>query len=401
MTLPEPVSAEFASSLASVTCIAPRPRLLPERPLRVVALGGGTGLPVVLRALAREVRPRKGRRRVDLTAVVAMSDDGGSSGRLRRTRGLLPPGDVRNCLVALAGARGPLAEVLQHRFGGRGSLAGHPLGNLVLAALTEMHGDFLQAIRSASRLLDTRGTVLPSTVDPVQLIAELEDGRRVVGERRLVREGTRVCRVFLHPSRPAPAEGVLEAIAAADLVTLGPGSLYSSVLPNLLVDGVAEALQSTRARRVLVANLMTEPGETAGMGAVDHLRAVLEHAGPVVDVALLSSTPLDPTRLCRYARTGAEPVSADLERIRALGVVPVEADSAQGRSPAAARLPEARESPALRGCRAGLTPTEPGRRGWTDDRRVHTSFSRWRGPGRTSPRNRRSGGSISGPPPGR
>jgi len=263
---------------------------------------------------------------VDVTAVVAMSDDGGSSGRLRRTRGLLPPGDVRNCLVALAAAGGPLAGVLQHRFGGKGSLAGHALGNLVLAALTEMHGDFLQAIRSASRLLDARGTVLPCTIDPVQLVAELEDGRRVVGERHLARAQGRIRRVLLHPARPSAAEGVLEAIASADLVTLGPGSLYSSVLPNLLVDGVADALQATRGRRVLVANLMTEPGETAGMGAVDHVRAVLEHAGPVVDVVLLNSEPLDATLLDRYARTGAEPVRTDLERIRALGVVPVEAD---------------------------------------------------------------------------
>jgi uncharacterized cofD-like protein len=322
MTLPEPVVSE----LTRITPLPPRPRIHPARPLRVVALGGGTGLPVVLRGLAPHVRARKGRRAVDLTAVVAMSDDGGSSGRLRRTRGLLPPGDVRNCLVALAGSGGPLADVLQHRFGGTGSLAGHALGNLVLAALTEMHGDFLQAIRSASRLLDTRGTVLPSTVDAVQLVAELEDGRRVVGERHLTGTGRRVRRVFLHPVRPAPAEGVLEAIASADLITLGPGSLYSSVLPNLLVDGVAEALQATRARRVLVANLMTEPGETAGMGAVDHVRAVLEHAGPVVDVALLNSGPLDATSLHRYAQTGAEPVRSDLSRIRALGVVPVEAD---------------------------------------------------------------------------
>jgi uncharacterized cofD-like protein len=163
-------------------------------------------------------------------------------------------------------------------------------------------------------------------VDPVQRVAELEDGRRIVGERQLVRAGARVRRVFLHPSRPAPTEGVLEAIASADLVTLGPGSLYSSVLPNLLVEGVAEALRTTRARRVLVANLMTEPGETGGMGAVDHVQAVLEHAGPVVDVALLNSEPLDATRLRRYARSGAEPVSTDLERIRSLGVVPVEAD---------------------------------------------------------------------------
>jgi len=322
MTLPESMCVE----LPPVIRIAPRPRAQPARPLRVVALGGGTGLPVVLRGLAPHVRPRKGRRGVDLTAVVAMSDDGGSSGRLRRSRGLLPPGDLRNCLVALASVKGPLAEVLQHRFGGRGSLAGHALGNLVLAALAEMHGDFLQAIRSASKLLDTRGTVLPSTVEPVQLVAELEDGRRVVGERHLVRAGTCVRRVFLHPSRPTAAEGVLEAIASADLITLGPGSLYSSVLPNLLVDGVAEALRTTRARRILVANLMTEPGETAGMGVVDHLRAVLEHAGPVVDVVLLNSTPLDADRLARYARAGAEPVRTNLESIRALGVVPIEGD---------------------------------------------------------------------------
>ncbi|HUM10146.1 MAG TPA: gluconeogenesis factor YvcK family protein [Myxococcaceae bacterium] len=322
MTLPEPVSAE----VVPVARFLPHPRARPARPLRVVALGGGTGLPVLLRGLARQVRPRQGRAGVELTAVVAMSDDGGSSGRLRRTRGLLPPGDVRNCLVALAASRGALTDVLQHRFGGRGSLAGHALGNLVLAALTEMHGDFLRAIRSASRLLETRGTVLPSTLDPVQLVAELEDGRRLVGERHLARSGTRVRRVFLHPARPAPADGVLEAIASADLVTLGPGSLYSSVLPNLLVDGVAEALRVTRARRVLVANLMTEPGETVGMGAVDHVRAVLEHAGPVVDVVLLNSAPLGASRLERYAHAGAEPVRSDLERLRALGVVPLEAD---------------------------------------------------------------------------
>ncbi len=322
MTLSAPALVETLPVLR----VAPRPRTRPERPLRVVALGGGTGLPVVLRGLARHVRPRKGPPGVELTAVVAMSDDGGSSGRLRRTRGLLPPGDLRKCLVALAGSRGPLTEVLQHRFGGRGSLAGHALGNLLLAALAEMHGDFLEAIRSAARLLDARGTVLPSTLDSVQLVAELEDGRRLVGEHQLTRVGARVRRVFLHPSRPAPAEGVLEAIASANLVTLGPGSLYSSVLPNLLVDGVAEALGASRARRVLVANLMTEPGETGGMSAVDHVRAVLEHAGPVVDVALLNTAPLGGQRVERYARAGAEPVQADLERIRALGVVPLDAD---------------------------------------------------------------------------
>ena len=322
MPLPEVLPIERATFGQS----APRARAIPVGPLRVVSLGGGTGLPVVLRGLRPQVRPRNGRRGLDLTAVVAMSDDGGSSGRLRRTRGLLPPGDVRNCLVALAGSRGALADVLQFRFGGTGSLAGHALGNLLLAALAEMHGDFLQAVRSASRLLEVRGTVLPCTVDPVHLVAELEDGRRVLGERHLAQAGIRVRRVTLHPLRPEPAEGVLEAIAGADLVTLGPGSLYSSVLPNLLVDGVAEALRSTPARRVLVANLMTEPGETGGMAAADHLRAVLDHAGPVVDVVLLNSAPLGVGRLNRYARAGAEPVRTDVERVRAMGVVPIETD---------------------------------------------------------------------------
>jgi len=322
MMMPEVLPLEPAPLLR----LRPVPRARPARPVRVVALGGGTGLPALLRGLVPHLRARAGRPALDLTAVVAMSDDGGSSGRLRRSRGVLPPGDVRNCLVALAASRGVLADVLQFRFGGRGSLAGHALGNLLLAALTEMHGDFLQAVRCAARLLEARGTVLPSTLHTVHLGAELEDGRRVLGERNLARSGGRVKRVFLRPERPPPAEGVLEAIAGADLITLGPGSLYSSVLPNLLVDGVAEALRRTRARRVLVANLMTEPGETGGMGAVDHVEAVIEHAGPVVDVVLLNTAPFGPGRLGRYARAGAEPVRADLGGLRSLGVVPFETD---------------------------------------------------------------------------
>jgi uncharacterized cofD-like protein len=293
---------------------------------RVVCLGGGTGLPVVLRGLARHVRPGASGRRLDLTAVVAMADDGGSSGRLRRTRGLLPPGDIRNCLVALASSGGVLAEVLQYRFGGRGSLAGHALGNLLLAALTERQGDFLEAVRLAGQLIEARGTVLPSTLEPVHLVAELGDGRRVLGERNLARLSVRVQRVSLHPSRPSASAGVLEAIARADLVTLGPGSLYSSVIPNLLVDGVADALRASRGKRVLVANLMTQPGETTGLDAVEHVRAVLDHAGPVVDGVLLNSTPLPPAAVQRYLREGSGPVRVDLDRLRRLGVVPIQAD---------------------------------------------------------------------------
>jgi uncharacterized cofD-like protein len=255
-----------------------------------------------------------------------MADDGGSSGRLRRSRGLLPPGDVRNCLVALASSRGVLAEVLQYRFGGRGSLAGHALGNLLLAALTELQGDFLEAVRLTAQLVEARGTVLPSTLESVHLVAELADGRRLLGERNLASASTRVNRVSLHPSRPAASAGVLEAIARADLVTLGPGSLYSSLIPNLLVDGVAEALRASRAKRVLIANLMTQPGETSGLDAVEHVRAVLEHAGPVVDVVLLNSTPLPAAAVERYLGQGSEPVQVEMDRLRSLGVVPMQAD---------------------------------------------------------------------------
>jgi uncharacterized cofD-like protein len=293
---------------------------------RIVCLGGGTGLPVVLRGLSRQVRSGASGRRLDLTAVVAMADDGGSSGRLRRSRGLLPPGDVRNCLVALASSRGVLAEVLQYRFGGRGSLAGHALGNLLLAALTELQGDFLEAVRLTAQLVEARGTVLPSTLEPVHLVAELVDGRRLLGERNLASVSAPVKRVSLHPVRPVASAGVLEAIAQADLVTLGPGSLYSSVIPNLLVDGVADALRASRAKRVLIANLMTQPGETSGLDAVEHLRAVLEHAGPVVDVVLLNSTPLPPAAVERYLGQGSAPVRVELDRLRCLGVVPMQAD---------------------------------------------------------------------------
>jgi uncharacterized cofD-like protein len=296
------------------------------RPTRIVAMGGGTGLPMVLRGLARRAEKRPGDPGVEITAVVTMSDDGGSSGRLRRARGVLPPGDVRNCLVALAGGKSALAEVFQYRFGGAKGLAGHAVGNLLIAALAELKGDFLEAVRVSGEMLGARGRVLPCTLAPVQLVAQMEDATEIVGERNIVRAAGRVRRVSLSPRSPPPSEGLLEAIYGADLIAIGPGSLYSSVLPNLLVDGVAQALRESRALKVMVANLMTQPGETDGMDCLDHVRAVIDHVGPVLDAVLINGSPPCDEAIRRYAHKGAYVVPCNRRDIISAGVVPVEAD---------------------------------------------------------------------------
>ncbi|MCY1014402.1 gluconeogenesis factor YvcK family protein [Pyxidicoccus sp. MSG2] len=297
-----------------------------ERPTRIVAIGGGTGLPMVLRGLARRALPRPGDPGVDITAVVAMSDDGGSSGRLRRLHGALPPGDIRNCLVALAGGKNALKDVFQFRFGGARGLAGHAVGNLLIAALAELKGDFLEAVRMSGELLGSRGQVLPSTLSSVQLVAQMHDDTEVVGERNICRAHGRVRRVSLSPRSPPPVEGLLEAIYTADLVAIGPGSLYSSVLPNLLVDGVSQALKETRALKVMVSNLMTQPGETDGMTCLDHVQAVIDHVGPVLDAVLVNGTSPSDESMKRYARRGSFVVPVDRRDLIAAGVVPVQAD---------------------------------------------------------------------------
>lgn len=297
-----------------------------ERPTRIVAIGGGTGLPMVLRGLARRATPKPGDPGVDITAVVAMSDDGGSSGRLRRNHGALPPGDIRNCLVALAGGKNALKDVFQFRFGGARGLAGHAVGNLLIAALAELKGDFLEAVRMSGELLGARGRVLPSTLSSVQLVALMHDDTEVVGERNICRAHGRVRRVSLSPRSPPPAEGLLEALYTADLVAIGPGSLYSSVLPNLLVDGVAQALKETRALKVMVSNLMTQPGETDGMTCLDHVQAVIDHVGPVLDAVLVNGTPPSDEAMKRYARRGSFLVPVDRRDLIGAGVVPVQAD---------------------------------------------------------------------------
>ena len=297
-----------------------------DRPTRIVAMGGGTGLPVVLRGLARKATPKSGDPGVDITAVVTMSDDGGSSGRLRRLHGSLPPGDIRNCLVALAGGKSALSEVFQYRFGGAKGLAGHAVGNLLIAALAELKGDFMEAVRVSGELLGSRGQVLPCTLAPVQLVAKMDDASEVVGERNIVRAHGRVRRVSLSPRSPPPSEGLLESIHSADLVVIGPGSLYSSVLPNLLVDGVAQALKETRALKVMVANLMTQPGETDNMDCLDHVRAIIEHAGPVLDAVLVNGSQPLAESIRRYAHKGAYLIPMDRRGLISVGVVPVEAD---------------------------------------------------------------------------
>lgn len=297
-----------------------------DRRTRIVCIGGGTGLPVVLKGLVKRTAPRLGDPGLDLTAIVAMADDGGSSGKLRRTRGLLPPGDIRNCLVALAGGENELSELFQYRFGGRKDLGGHAVGNLLIAALTELKGDFLEAVRLSGKLLDAKGTVLPSTVSPVQLVGHMDDGSVVVGEQSIVKSGRRIAQVSLHPRSPPPSRGTIEAIRAAELITIGPGSLYSSVLPNLLVDGVADALKETRALKVMVANLMTQPGETDGMSCLDHVKAIIDHVGPVLDAVLVNVSKPAPELLSHYSARGSLPVAYDRRALIETGVIPIEAD---------------------------------------------------------------------------
>jgi uncharacterized cofD-like protein len=288
--------------------------------LGITALGGGTGLAALLRGLKRES--------VDLTAVVTVGDDGGSSGRLRRELGVLPPGDIRNCLVALADDESLLGQLFQYRFQD-GALSGHSFGNLFLAALAEVAGGFDRAIEESSHVLRVRGQVLPSTLAEVSLWAERADGRRVKGESAIT-AGEGACRrMWLEPMSPAAHPPALQAIHDADLLLLGPGSLFTSVLPHLAVPEIANAVSSAGGLRVYVCNVMTQPGETDGFSASDHLQRVLEAAPGSVDVIVAHEGPLDPEAVAAYARQGQEPVAVDREAIAAQGVRVVAADLAE------------------------------------------------------------------------
>ena len=277
-------------------------------PRGVVAIGGGTGLPSVLRGFRRHVARGEVER---LTAVVSMSDDGGSSGRLRRSRGVPPPGDVRNCLVALAEEEHLLTGLFQYRYGGDTELGGHTLGNLILAALAEQTGSFLKAVEVSSRVLRTLGRILPVTLEDVGLEAVCEDGSRVVGESAIGRCGKRIERLQMIPESVQPTPGVIDAILEADLVILGPGSLFTSVVSNLVLPPVARALRETRAVRVLVGNLVSDRDEAPGIDLRGHIDAIERHSGGrAIDVILVHDGPIDNTTLERYRAEGAEPFEA-------------------------------------------------------------------------------------------
>jgi uncharacterized cofD-like protein len=297
-----------------------------------VALGGGTGLPVLLRGLKARLFPA-GRRwvaardRGRLTAIVTAADDGGSSGRLRRAYRVLPPGDIRNCLLALSEAKPTLAGLFDYRFGGDGGVGGHSLGNLILAALSHLERDFVRAVERANDLLAVRGQVLPATLDEVTVTAELRDGRRVEGESRIATACQPVDRIDLDPPTARALPAATAAIEAADLVVLAPGSLYTSLLPVLLVRDLSRSIARSRARVLLVMNLMTEPGETDGYGAADVVRAIHRHVPEVgIDDVLVNVTPIPEAARTCYAHAGAEPILPDLGSLRALGCRPVARD---------------------------------------------------------------------------
>lgn len=290
---------------------------------RIAALGGGTGLPVLLRGLRKALRPARpgtAALRDRLTAIVTVADDGGSSGRLRRDYGVLPPGDMRNCLVALSDGQGALAALFGHRFNGHGEIAGHSLGNLILTALSQMEHRFVTAVDRAAEILAVSGRVLPATAQAVRLVAEFEDGSRVEGESRIAAVRRRIRSVRLRPEHVPALPEALEAVTAADCVVIGPGSLYTSLIPVLLVRGLAKAIADSGARVVLVMNLMSEPGETDGLTAVDHVQALRDHAPhlPIHDV-ILNDAPVAAPVCERYAAKGAHALALDAAALRARG----------------------------------------------------------------------------------
>ncbi|MGI5838084.1 MAG: gluconeogenesis factor YvcK family protein [bacterium] len=286
---------------------------------RIVVLGGGTGLSVLLRGLKEYTS--------NLTAIVTVADDGGSSGRLRNDFGILPPGDIRNCLLALADTEPLLEKLFQYRFGQGKELAGHSFGNLFIAAMTEITGDFELAVRESSKVLAVRGRVYPSTLTSVRLHAEYSDGTGVAGESNIPQPGKKIKRVFLQPPDCRPTEEALAAVREAEIIILGPGSLYTSILPNLLVTPLPAALRASRALKVYVCNIMTQPGETDDYTAGDHLRVVSEYLGPgTVDCILVNTRSL-PLRLQRkYEAQGAYPVTVDRRQLEEMGVRTIEAD---------------------------------------------------------------------------
>ncbi|CQB51978.1 Gluconeogenesis factor [Syntrophomonas zehnderi OL-4] len=286
---------------------------------KIVVIGGGTGLSVLLKGLKKHTS--------QLTAVVTVSDDGGSSGRLRAELGILPPGDIRNCLVALAETETLMDKVFQHRFAQGSGIAGHNLGNLLLLAMTEITGDFVSAIKEVSEVLAVRGKVIPATLDQVVLEARMKDGAIVTGETAIRNYNHKIEKIYLVPEACRPVPDTLNALLEADAIIMGPGSLYTSIIPNLLVEGVTSAIARSKAVKIYISNIMTEQGETDDFTALDHLRVIMDYvAEPIIDYIILNTGSIDELRLKRYQEEKAVPVADSYQQITDLGIKVMAAD---------------------------------------------------------------------------
>lgn len=284
---------------------------------RIVVIGGGTGLSVLLRGLKNYTS--------NITAVVSVTDDGGSSGRLRGQFGILPPGDLRNCLVALADTEPTMEKIFNYRFKIGKDLAGHNLGNLLITAMADLTGNFEMAIKEMSKVLAIRGRVIPSTLDNLVLAAELQDGSMIMGETVISKTAKPIKKVFTIPNTSSPVPEAIEAIMDAEVIIIGPGSLYTSIIPNLLVPGIAEAVEKAPGLKIFVCNVMTQPGETRGYTASDHLKALLRHGKPgLIEYVIVNNEEIPESFKEKYAQEGAAAVEVDREKLSRYNVKVIE-----------------------------------------------------------------------------
>ena len=286
---------------------------------KVVVIGGGTGLSVLLRGLKSKT--------YNLTAVVTVADDGGSSGRIRQDLDMIAPGDLRNCLVAMADKEGLMEKLFDHRFGGSGNLSGHSFGNLFIAALIEVLGDAEGAMDATSKILKIRGNVIPSSAETILLNAEMTDGTVVQGESQIPLVKGKIKRVFTTPAEPKAVTSAIQAIRKADAIVLGPGSLYTSIMPNLLIPDIAAAIRESEAKKIYICNVMTQPGETDGYSVSDHVAAINRHAGAeIIDFVLANNGAVEPAVLQHYAEAGQQPVRIDKKETGKEGATVILAD---------------------------------------------------------------------------
>ena len=295
---------------------------------KIVVIGGGTGLSNLLRGLKAHTS--------NLSAIVTVADDGGSSGRLREDFKMIAPGDLRNCLVALAEQEGVMENLFRYRFEGNNELSGHSFGNLFITALAQVYdGDIEEALEAASKLLRVRGRVIPSSTEFIQLSAELIDGTIVDGESNIPHAGKKIKRVFSSPEHPKPEGAALRAIDEADVIILGPGSLYTSIIPNLLTDKIADHVRASKANKIYIANVMTQPGETSGYTLADHVQAIIDHSGGgIIDTVLANDGPLPIQMVEQYSAVGSEPVAIDSKRLQDRGIRTVRATLISQEKPA-------------------------------------------------------------------